>query len=93
MSLELCILASGSAGNASVLRSPAGVLLIDVGIAPHTLAKRLTDTGVQLADITALCLTHLDRDHCSPRWASTLSRLNIPIRCHVNKADSLGECV
>jgi glyoxylase-like metal-dependent hydrolase (beta-lactamase superfamily II) len=68
MSQELCILASGSAGNAAILRTPAGVLLIDAGIGPRTLVKRLDDTGVGLADIRALCLTHLDRDHFSPRW-------------------------
>jgi phosphoribosyl 1,2-cyclic phosphodiesterase len=90
MSLELCILASGSAGNAAILRSPAGVLLIDAGIGPRTLAKRLDGTGVRPTDITALCLTHLDGDHFSARWASTLRRLNIPIYCHANKVDYLA---
>jgi phosphoribosyl 1,2-cyclic phosphodiesterase len=92
MSLELCILASGSAGNAAILRSPAGVLLIDAGIGPRTLAKRLEGTGVHLDDITAVCLTHLDGDHFLPHWASTLRRLTIPIYCHANKVDSLAVC-
>jgi phosphoribosyl 1,2-cyclic phosphodiesterase len=90
MALELCVLASGSAGNAAILRSPAGILLIDAGIGPRTLAKRLDGTGVRLTDIAALCLTHLDGDHFSPRWASTLRRLNIPIYCHANKVDALA---
>ena len=90
MSPELCILASGSAGNAAILRTPAGVLLIDAGIGPRTLAKRLDGTGVDLGDIVALCLTHLDSDHFSPYWASTLLRLNIPIHCHANKAAGLA---
>ena len=90
MSLELCILASGSAGNASILRSPAGVLLIDAGIGPRTLAKRLEGTGVHLADIAALCLTHLDWDHYSPRWIATLRRLQIPVYCHASMVDSLA---
>lgn len=89
-SLELCILASGSAGNASILRSPAGVLLIDAGIGPRTLAKRLDGTGVRLADIAALCLTHLDADHFSPRWVSTLCQINIPVYCHADKVDNLA---
>ena len=92
MSLELCILASGSAGNASILRSPAGVLLIDAGIGPRALAARLDGTGVRLADIAALCLTHLDGDHFSLRWTSTLRRLNIPVYCHADKVDSLSLC-
>ena len=92
MSLELCILASGSAGNAAVLRSPAGVLLIDAGIGPRTLTERLDGTGVRPADIAALCLTHLDRDHFSPSWTSTLRRLNIPVYCHSDKVDGLTLC-
>ena len=92
MSLELCILASGSAGNATILRSPAGVLLIDAGIGPRTLAKRLEGTGVQTSDIAAVCLTHLDVDHFSPSWVATLCRLKIPIYCHANKVETLKRC-
>jgi phosphoribosyl 1,2-cyclic phosphodiesterase len=90
MSLEICVLASGSAGNAAILRSPAGVLLIDAGIGPRTLAIRLDGTGVRPTDIKALCLTHLDGDHFSARWTSTLRRLNIPIHCHANKVDAIA---
>jgi phosphoribosyl 1,2-cyclic phosphodiesterase len=90
MSLEMCVLASGSAGNAAILRSPAGVLLVDAGISPLTLAKRLDGTGVRPTDITALCLTHLDGDHFSVGWVPTLCRLNIPIFCHANKVNTLA---
>ena len=92
MSLELCILASGSAGNAAVVRSPAGILLIDAGIGPRTLANRLDGTGVHLTNIGALCLTHLDADHFTPRWSQTLRRLNIPIYCHTDKVGALALC-
>jgi phosphoribosyl 1,2-cyclic phosphodiesterase len=92
MSLELCTLASGSAGNAAIVRSPAGILLIDAGIGPRTLANRLEGTGVRPTDIRALCLTHLDGDHYSPSWAPTLRGLNIPVHCHANKADILALC-
>jgi phosphoribosyl 1,2-cyclic phosphodiesterase len=92
MSLELCILASGSAGNAAIIRSPAGILLIDAGIGPRTLEKRLDGTGVRPTDIAAVCLTHLDGDHFSPHWVPTLRRLNIPIYCHTNKIDALALC-
>jgi phosphoribosyl 1,2-cyclic phosphodiesterase len=89
MSLELCILASGSAGNAAILRSPVGIVLIDAGIGPGTLEKRLDGTGVRPTDILALCLTHLDGDHFSPHCAPMLRSLNIPIYCHA-KVDLLG---
>ena len=92
MSLELCILASGSAGNAAIIRSPAGILLIDAGIGSRTLAERLDGTGVCLTDIGALCLTHLDGDHFSPRWSTVLRRLNIPVYCHADKIGALALC-
>lgn len=93
MSLELCILASGSAGNAAIIRSPSGVLLIDAGIGPRTLAERLEGSGVQLSDIAALCLTHLDSDHFLPHWSATLCRLGMPVYCHAGKvADLVAWC-
>lgn len=90
MTLQLCVLASGSAGNASIVRSPSGVLLIDAGIGPRTLAKRLDGTGVRLGDVSALCLTHLDGDHFSSSWIATLLRLGIPIYCHEDQVDFLA---
>jgi phosphoribosyl 1,2-cyclic phosphodiesterase len=90
MSLELCILASGSAGNAALVRSPSGILMIDAGIGPRSFSERLDGTGVLVPDISALCLTHLDGDHFSPRWSSTLLRLNIAVHCHANKVAGLA---
>src|SRR5215218_8437048 len=92
MSLELCILASGSSGNAAVVRTPAGVILIDLGIGPRTTARRLDGTGVKVADVAAVCLTHLDSDHFSPRWLPTLVRHGTRVFCHSGKvARLLGE--
>jgi len=89
MSLELCILASGSGGNATVLRTPGGVVLIDAGIGPRTTAKRMSGTGVSVADVRAICLTHLDRDHFSPTWFHTLRKLNIRLFCHRTREPEL----
>ena len=82
MSLELCILASGSSGNCTVVRTPAGVMLIDAGIGPRTTAKRMDGTGVTIRDIRAICLTHLDSDHFTPTWLGTLLNRGIKIFCH-----------
>jgi phosphoribosyl 1,2-cyclic phosphodiesterase len=89
MSLELTILASGSFGNCSVIRSPAGVLLLDLGIGPRVTARRLQGTGVTLPDISAACLTHLDGDHLRPTWASTILRQQIRIFCHAARRKDL----
>lgn len=82
VSLELCILASGSMGNCAVLRTPAGSMLIDAGIGPRTTAQRLAGTGVTLPDIRAICLTHLDSDHFRSTWLGTIISHQIRVFCH-----------
>ncbi len=89
MSLELCILASGSGGNAALLRTPSGILLIDAGLGPISTSRRLDGTGVQLRDITAICLTHLDHDHFTPTWLRTLIRYQVRIFCSALRVKEL----
>jgi phosphoribosyl 1,2-cyclic phosphodiesterase len=89
MAIELCVLASGSAGNCTVLRTPGGVMLIDAGIGPRIAASRLNGTGIKLAEIRAICLTHLDRDHFSLNWVATAVRQRIPIFCHASQVNEL----
>jgi phosphoribosyl 1,2-cyclic phosphodiesterase len=89
MSIELCVLASGSSGNCSVIRAAGGVMLIDCGIGPRIVAQRLIGTGVQLADVKAICLTHLDSDHFSAAWVRTIVRQAIAVYCHASCVDQL----
>ena len=91
MSLDLCILASGSAGNCSVVRSPRGVLLIDGGLGPRSIDQRLREagTGVRIDDVAGVCLTHLDRDHLSSNFVTWLGRRGIPVFCHADKVHDL----
>jgi phosphoribosyl 1,2-cyclic phosphodiesterase len=89
MSLQFCFLASGSGGNCTLVRTPAGVMLIDAGIGPRTAATRMRGTGVGPADISAICLTHLDRDHFNLNWIGPALRRNIPIFCHRTRTDDL----
>jgi phosphoribosyl 1,2-cyclic phosphodiesterase len=89
MSIELCVLASGSSGNCSVVRTPTGVMLIDAGIGPRVVPQRLRGTGVTVADVSAICLTHLDRDHFSPSWINTLVRNSVTVHCHANRVADL----
>jgi phosphoribosyl 1,2-cyclic phosphodiesterase len=89
MSLELCILASGSSGNCAVVRTPGGVMLIDLGIGPRVTAQRMDGTGVGVADVQAVCLTHLDSDHFRPIWASTLVKRGIRVYVHRERVQHL----
>lgn len=82
MALELCVLASGSSGNASVLRTPAGCVLIDAGIGPRTMSRRLDGTGCTLGDLRGVVLTHLDSDHLAAGWLNAARKLNLRFFCH-----------
>ncbi|HSV15505.1 MAG TPA: MBL fold metallo-hydrolase, partial [Tepidisphaeraceae bacterium] len=93
MSLSLCVLASGSSGNCSVIRAPGGVMLIDCGIGPRTAAGRLKGTGVHVNDIAAICLTHLDRDHFNLNWVDTVIRNQVRVFCAADRADDLRRFV
>ena len=89
MSIELCVLASGSGGNCTVVRTPAGVVLIDIGIGPRVASQRLAGTGVRVGEVAAVCLTHLDRDHFNFNWIGTLVKYQVPVFCSVRRRDDL----
>ncbi|MEI8198210.1 MAG: MBL fold metallo-hydrolase [Phycisphaerae bacterium] len=98
MAFEMCILGSGSSGNATLLRSAGtthqkagNAILIDAGFGPQTTAKKLAALGggIQLSEIRAICLTHLDRDHINMNWLATLVKYQISVFCHESAADAL----
>jgi phosphoribosyl 1,2-cyclic phosphodiesterase len=89
MSIEVCVLASGSAGNCTVVRSPGGVVLIDAGLGPRTTAQRLAGTGVHVRDVSAICLTHLDSDHFSRNWLNHILHHGVRVFCHFRRLDDL----
>lgn len=65
-----------------MVRCGGGVLLIDCGIGPRTAAHRMKPLGVRVADISAICLTHLDRDHFNLHWIDEICRRGIRVHCH-----------
>jgi phosphoribosyl 1,2-cyclic phosphodiesterase len=90
MSLSFSILASGSAGNCSVLRGEGATILIDCGIGPRIAAQRMTAMEADAREIAAICLTHLDRDHFNLNWVRQIIRQGILIFCHENRIDDLA---
>src|SRR5271156_18411 len=63
--MRLCILGSGSKGNALLLESGDTRVLIDAGFSPRALARRLRDVAVPPESISALVVTHEHTDHVS----------------------------
>src|SRR5690348_11619671 len=93
MAVELCVLASGSGGNCTILRTPTGVMLIDAGIGPRVTATRMNGTGVRVSDVSAICLTHLDRDHFGLSWVNTILRHDIHVFCHASRVADMSKTV
>jgi phosphoribosyl 1,2-cyclic phosphodiesterase len=93
MSLSLSILASGSAGNCGLVRAPGGVMLIDCGIGPRVAAMRMKHLGVSAAEISGICLTHLDSDHFSTNWVKFIVRQQIAVHCHQSRVRELVDGV
>lgn len=87
--LSVCVLGSGSSGNSTAVRLGNATMLIDAGFGPRATAKRLDGTGLDVADIRAVCLTHLDRDHLSPNWLAFLLRKSIKLYVHSRHVQSL----
>ena len=90
--LELCVLASGSAGNCAAVRFNAGdargrLLLIDCGISPRVAAERLARVGASLDDVGGIVLTHLDRDHFGPAWGPVMVRRDIRLCYPTDQAE------
>lgn len=82
---SLCILASGSAGNCTVLLLPVcgqqRVILIDAGISPRRTRRLLAEAGLSLDMLDSIVLTHLDHDHWNTGWLAALPE-GTPVHLH-----------
>jgi len=97
----LCVLASGSRGNCSVLvippaeHTPKRVYLIDAGLSPRRTAKLLDERGIRTDEVDAIIYTHLDTDHCYAGWVKAIRpgyfRAKLMIhRGHMGRAERMG---
>jgi len=76
--LTLTVLGSGSSGNAAVLGTPQGAVLLDCGFSGREIQRRLEASGIPESSIIGIVITHEHGDHVQS--AHTLSnRFQIPI--------------
>lgn len=73
---EVCVLASGSSANCTVVAFSSGTLrrvcLIDAGLSPRRTFKLLAELGLPAEALDDVVLTHLDQDHFQRGWLKAL---------------------
>jgi len=62
--LRVCLIASGSKGNAVYLQSGESRILVDAGFAARELSRRLELIGVEAQSLDAVFVSHEHGDHC-----------------------------
>jgi len=88
MSLELCVLASGSSANATYISSGKTRLLIDSGLAARETVRRLAELNVDPARIDGILISHAHNDHF--RSAGTLhAKYGMPVFTRPETEDAI----
>jgi len=90
MGVRFCVLGSGSSGNAVLISTPHGDLLIDAGFSPDQLALRLKGTPSSWKTIGAMLLTHTHADHLKRRTLRAAAENGARFFCHEEHVHSLG---
>ena len=60
---QVAVLASGSKGNATVMRCESGMVLVDAGISCRRIAQGMQKLGLRPENLDAVFITHEHIDH------------------------------
>ena len=85
------VLASGSKGNSTLIKTDKLNILIDVGMNLKYLKEKLNEVDTKLEDINYIFLTHTHKDHIGA--LSTFIKKNHPIICMGKKMFMDLECL
>jgi len=84
LSLNFCVLASGSSGNCSIIWTDKTAVLVDLGCSSKYLIENLDILGILPQNLTAVLITHAHMDHISPSGLNFIIKNNVPICTHKN---------
>jgi phosphoribosyl 1,2-cyclic phosphodiesterase len=90
--IDFTILGSGSGGNAALVRSANGMLLVDAGLSAAQIAARLEAAGVDPADLGGILLTHEHGDHTRGLEVFT-RKFRIPVLANAMTREVLRDSV
>ncbi|MBN1980494.1 MAG: MBL fold metallo-hydrolase [Chitinivibrionales bacterium] len=80
--IHICVLASTSSGNSTLIWNTATAILIDFGLPVRYMKQHITQLGLSFKQIQAALLTHNHADHLNPVMFRQLLRENIAIFMH-----------
>lgn len=80
--MRFTVLGSGSSGNASLLQVDGFGLLVDAGLGPRQVSKRLAAFDLSWQQVQAVLLTHTHTDHWNERTLGHLHQHQVPLYCH-----------
>ncbi|WP_074313841.1 MBL fold metallo-hydrolase [Singulisphaera sp. GP187] len=90
MSVQIAVLASGSQGNATLVQTGGSGFLLDLGLGPRALTRRLESVGSSWEQIASAVLTHTHGDHVNNATLIQMTRLRITLYCHEGHRRQLG---
>jgi phosphoribosyl 1,2-cyclic phosphodiesterase len=82
LTLNFCILASGSSGNCSIIWTERAAILVDCGCSSKYITKNLYNLGILPENLKAAVVTHAHTDHINRSGLSFLYKYNISIYLH-----------
>lgn len=86
--MRVCLLASGSKGNAVYIENAGTHLLIDAGLSGKALTLRLAELGVDPSQLDALLVSHEHSDHCQG-IGPLARRYDLPVVVHPETLNAL----
>ncbi len=86
--MRVTVLSSGSSGNSTLVESGPTRVLIDAGLTPRELSRRLVHARTRLEDVQAVFITHEHSDHGV--GAKALASAGIAVYATAGTANALG---
>ena len=86
---KVCVLASTSSGNCTVVWNDNVSFLVDFGTNISYTQEKLASLGLSLENLTAAFITHCHSDHVNKYTLKRLVERKVPIYCDANVAHAL----
>ncbi len=86
---NVCVLASTSSGNCTVIWNDSVSILVDCGTRVSYTEEELAKLGLSIRDLSAVFITHCHGDHANPYTVKRLVEHKVPIYCNVKVAKEL----